>query len=115
MLVNVLRTQARTVFASCRNITPIIAKHGARRSIQSLLPGRATSRSLLTSGMFRNEARLVEPIKRRYGSDSSVSPTETLYMGNIPYSTEPSEIEELLKSFGPIREVRIGAFLISGL
>lgn len=113
MFANILRTQAITALASWRTITPIISRHSSRGSMQ-LLSHRTLSQPLSTSSVLRNENVSDEPMRRNNDFRPRNQPSTTLYVGNIPYNAEVSEIRELFAPYGPIQDVRMGASLCFG-
>jgi len=38
----------------------------------------------------------------------SIPPSSTVWIGNLPYSSDESELRDLFGTFGELRQVRIG-------
>jgi RNA recognition motif-containing protein len=75
--------------------------------MQLLLP-KAMSRPLSTFRVLRNEDGPEEGMGRSVWRSRNPA-SDTLYVGNIPYSVEADEISELFKPYGNVQEVRVGA------
>lgn len=73
-----------------------------------LLSHRTLSQPLSTSSVLRNENVSDEPMRRNNDFRPRNQPSTTLYVGNIPYNAEVSEIRELFAPYGPIQDVRMG-------
>ncbi|KAF9468370.1 hypothetical protein BDZ94DRAFT_1318032 [Collybia nuda] len=103
MFANIIRTQARNALASCR---PRISMAGAVVQLVSRRPTQAfvaVSRPLSTSRIVRND----------YETDNYAravpkkEPTDTLYLGNLPFSIEEQDIKEKFSVYGEIHSCRI--------
>ena len=106
MFASILRTQARTALASWRTISPIISQHAIRRSLQLPLL-KSLSRPLSTFRVLRNEGP--EESVGRGEFQSIHHPSDTLYVGNIPFNVEADEIREPFTAYGTVVDVRIRA------
>jgi hypothetical protein len=105
MFANIFRTQARIALASCRtraSMTSVAAQLVARRPAQPFL---IMSRPLSTSRMVQNEYE-----SDGYSRQAPVKkdPSNTLYIGNLPYSVEDQDLREKFEAFGTINQIRIG-------
>ncbi|KAF8889134.1 hypothetical protein BD779DRAFT_420960 [Infundibulicybe gibba] len=106
MFANIFRTQARTALALCRSnmSTASIVGHLATRRVG--LPMMQMSRPLSTSLCLRDE-------DEGYGRNRDVSfrqknpPSQTLFVGNLPYNVEEAEVREKFEPYGAIRTIRI--------
>ncbi|KAG6901462.1 hypothetical protein C0995_011618 [Termitomyces sp. Mi166 len=97
MFANILRTQARLALTSCRARVPAfpISRVASRfPSVPSVSP---TLRAISTT----------RPV---WYNDLPVGNAEsnTLYVGNLPYSATEEELKEKFEPFGAIQAIRIG-------
>lgn len=107
MFANVLRTQARNALASCRprvSMTSVVAQLVARRPAQAFL---TVSRPLSTSRMVRND---FETNNFSRPAPLNKEPTDTIYIGNLPFSVQEQDIREKFEVYGPIHSLRLGEY-----
>lgn len=105
MFANVIRTQARNALASCRprvSMVSVVAQLAARRPTQAFL---AVSRPLSTSRIVRND---FETDNFSRPAPVNKESTDTIYVGNLPFSIQESDIREKFEVYGPIHSIRVG-------
>jgi RNA recognition motif-containing protein len=103
-MLRAVRNQARSVLLASRTRLPTANQlfrppafsQPFSSSRTSLFPGFRENRSVAN-----NDTNL--PSFRR-----SVPPSETLYVGNLPYSTDENELREKFSTFGELVDVRVG-------
>lgn len=93
MLASLARTQARLLLRSRISSIPSLA---LAHPTPSALAG---SRLLSTTSILQWEDRASRPPK---------PPSKTLWVGNLPYDAEASELKELFSPIGEPVEIRIG-------
>lgn len=101
IFANALRTQARVAFVGSRAVLPSTATFRAlvsRQSIPSFYVRSLSTTQVIRADFDNNE----------FGRPSQ--PGNTLYLGNLPYSIEERELQELLSGFGNIKAIRMGRF-----
>lgn len=95
-----LRTQARiTLVASKARVVPSMPTFfglASRRALPSF-----SARSLSTSQVLRDYDDVREPLQ----------PSETLYLGNLPFAAGKEDLQALLGDFGNIKAIRMGLSL----
>ncbi|KAJ7250597.1 hypothetical protein C8J57DRAFT_1187956 [Mycena rebaudengoi] len=103
MLVSALRRQARTALVSAarRAVAPALASS----AVSSARPTPTFSlRALSTSLVLRFE----QPASTTFVPRGASPPGRVLFVGNMPFGAEESDIREKFEPFGPLRSVRIG-------
>ena len=99
LFANALRTQVRVaLLASRARVVPKAASLfglGARSSTSSFPRSLSSSRVVLAE----------------YGYGGPPNPTKTLYVGNMPYSTDEGELQDVLSQFGNVEVIRFGELL----
>jgi hypothetical protein len=113
ILMNTLRTQTRVaLIASKARVSPSTATFFglvSRQSARFLAPA-VQARALSTSHVVREEYDDLRVPKAN-------SPTDTLYVGNMPFSIDIEDLRELFAIYGDIKDIRISqhflCFLLS--
>lgn len=111
LFTSTLRTQARAAFSASRARLAVATPAAARsfglvasRHANAATPSFA--RALSTSQSLRAEYGGYEARERTERAPSP--PNKTVYIGNLPYSIEETEIEEFMATFGDIVSIRMG-------
>lgn len=109
MFSNALRTQARLALTSCRARASIV-------SIAQLVPRApllsfSITRPLSTSRPVTNDYETVGYARERPVREAN-PPSENLFVGNLPFAVEESELRALFEPFGEVASIRIGELFI---
>ncbi|KAG5352550.1 hypothetical protein C0989_001768 [Termitomyces sp. Mn162] len=98
MFANILRTQARVALTSCRVHVPAFSVSRVAPRFPSLLSSASpASRAISTS----------RPVWNLSSSAQGEVESNTLYVGNLPFSITEEELKEKFEPFGIIKDVRL--------
>lgn len=103
LFANALRTQARValVASRARVVPKTVSLFGlaARSSTPSFARTLSSSRVVLAD--YGNG-----------GERAPSKPSKTLYVGNMPYTADEGELEDIISQFGNVQGVRMGELLL---
>lgn len=103
LFANALRTQARVALVASR--ARVVPKTVSLFSLAARSSTPSFARSLSSSRVVLAEYG--------YGAERTPSPpTKTLFVGNLPYSADEGELEDVLSQFGTPQTIRFGELLL---
>lgn len=116
MLGTVLRTRVVSLPGSARSITRFISA----LSVPSRAPPRSITRAFTSSQISReygygdrrgdSEGRSGESAYVQQPRPPKNPPSQTLWIGNLPFAAVSQQVADLFSDFGTVTSVRIGAF-----
>lgn len=103
LFTNALRTQARVALVASRaRVVPTtvsVLRLATRSSTPSFARSLSSSRVVLAEYGF--------------GGDRTPSkPSKTLFVGNLPYTADEGELEDILSQIGTVQNIRLGEFFL---